>query len=104
MRFYTQQHQYHCGIDLHARSMYVCIPDQSASDPSRTPWHRLAICMPQCTRAIDRNVAYRPPVPAPPRHSVGMSSAGFRAKKLNGMSSNSCQTLGMIGKSSVRGT
>jgi len=25
MRFYTQQHQYYCGIDLHARKMYVCI-------------------------------------------------------------------------------
>ena len=25
MRFYTQQHQFYCGIDLHARSMYVCI-------------------------------------------------------------------------------
>ncbi len=25
MRFYTQQHQYYCGIDLHARSMYLCI-------------------------------------------------------------------------------
>ncbi len=21
MRFYTQQHQYYCGIDLHARAM-----------------------------------------------------------------------------------
>ncbi len=29
MRFYTQQHQYYCGIDLHARSMYVCLLDQS---------------------------------------------------------------------------
>ncbi len=29
MRFYTQQHQYYCGIDLHARSMYLCILDQS---------------------------------------------------------------------------
>ncbi len=28
MRFYTQQHQYYCGIDLHARSMYVCIMNQ----------------------------------------------------------------------------
>ena len=28
MRFYTQQHQYSCGIDLHARTMYVCILDQ----------------------------------------------------------------------------
>ena len=25
MRFYTNQHQFYCGIDLHARSMYVCI-------------------------------------------------------------------------------
>ncbi len=27
MRFYTNQHQFYCGIDLHARSMYVCILD-----------------------------------------------------------------------------
>src|SRR5918993_645684 len=25
MLFYTKQHQFYCGIDLHARSMYVCI-------------------------------------------------------------------------------
>jgi transposase len=25
MRFYTQQHQFYCGIDLHARTMYSCI-------------------------------------------------------------------------------
>jgi hypothetical protein len=25
MRFYTNQHQFYCSIDLHARSMYVCI-------------------------------------------------------------------------------
>jgi len=25
MKFYTQSHQYCCGIDLHARSLYVCI-------------------------------------------------------------------------------
>jgi len=28
MRFYTKQHLYYCGIDLHARSMYACIMDQ----------------------------------------------------------------------------
>jgi len=28
MRFYNQQHKYYCGIDLHARKMYVCILDQ----------------------------------------------------------------------------
>ena len=28
MRFYTNQHQFYCGIDLHARTMYVCILNQ----------------------------------------------------------------------------
>jgi hypothetical protein len=29
MKFYTKQHQYYRGIDLHARTMYVCILDQA---------------------------------------------------------------------------
>jgi transposase len=29
MKFYTQQHKFYCGIDLHARTMYVCILNQS---------------------------------------------------------------------------
>lgn len=28
MRYYTKQHQYYCGIDLHTKSMYVCILNQ----------------------------------------------------------------------------
>jgi len=28
MRFYTRQHRFYCGIDLHARTMFVCIIDQ----------------------------------------------------------------------------
>ena len=31
MRFYNQQHRFYCGIDLHARSMYLCIRDQSGA-------------------------------------------------------------------------
>ncbi len=27
MRFYTGQHRYYCGIDLHARTLYLCILD-----------------------------------------------------------------------------
>lgn len=27
MRFYNQQHRFYCGIDLHARTMHVCILD-----------------------------------------------------------------------------
>ena len=29
MRFYTTQHPFYCGIDLHARTMYLCILDQA---------------------------------------------------------------------------
>ena len=28
MQFYTKQHKTYCGIDLHARTMYVCILNQ----------------------------------------------------------------------------
>ena len=28
MRFYTSQHRRSCGIDLHAKTMYVCILDR----------------------------------------------------------------------------
>jgi transposase len=27
MKFYTKQHQFYCGVDLHADAMYVCILD-----------------------------------------------------------------------------
>ena len=29
MRYYTGQHQYYCGVDLHARTMYLCIVNQT---------------------------------------------------------------------------
>jgi transposase len=31
MNFYTQQHKQYCGIDLHAKAMYVCILDQTGT-------------------------------------------------------------------------
>ena len=31
MRFYNRQHRFYCGVDLHARSMYVCILDQAGT-------------------------------------------------------------------------
>ncbi len=27
MRFYEQQHPFYCGVDLHARTMHVCVLD-----------------------------------------------------------------------------
>ncbi len=31
MKFYTKQHKYYCGIDLHAKSMYICIIDKEGA-------------------------------------------------------------------------
>jgi hypothetical protein len=37
MRLYTKQHPYCCGIDLHTRTMCVCILDQ-AGEPLPDSW------------------------------------------------------------------
>ena len=29
MRFYTKQHKFYCGIDLHTKNMYLCILDDT---------------------------------------------------------------------------
>jgi hypothetical protein len=31
MNFYTQHHKHYCGIDLHARAMYLCILDENGT-------------------------------------------------------------------------
>ena len=31
MNFYTQQHKQYCGIDRHAKALYVCLLDQSGT-------------------------------------------------------------------------
>ncbi|MFH1215183.1 MAG: hypothetical protein V1706_01635 [Pseudomonadota bacterium] len=36
MKFYTKQHKYYCGIDLHTKNMYVCILNQEGE----TVFHR----------------------------------------------------------------
>src|SRR5512139_2762778 len=49
MRFYTKQHKYSCGIDLHARSMYICILDKEGE----TVLHRNSKARPEAfLRAI----------------------------------------------------
>ena|SRR3990172_11529597 len=37
MKFYTKPHHYTCGIDLHARSLYVCILDEAGSPVIHKP-------------------------------------------------------------------
>ena len=29
MRFYEQQHQFYCGVDLHAKTMHICLLNQA---------------------------------------------------------------------------
>ena len=51
MRFYTGQHRYYCGIDLHARTMYLCILDHETGE---TVLHRNLRCEPErFLRAIE---------------------------------------------------
>ena len=33
MRFYNRQHRHYCGIDLHVKTMYVCILDAAGQVP-----------------------------------------------------------------------
>lgn len=44
MRFYTGQHRYYCGIDLHARTMYLCILEHESG---KTVLHRSVRCEPE---------------------------------------------------------
>jgi transposase len=48
MRFYTGQHRFYCGIDLHARTMYVCVIDQSGE----VLVHRNCRCGPERLLAV----------------------------------------------------
>jgi hypothetical protein len=31
MRFYTGQHRFHCGIDLHTRTLSLCVVDSAGA-------------------------------------------------------------------------
>ena len=43
MKVYNKQHAYYCGIDLHARKMYICILDKDG----KTVYHKNRICCPE---------------------------------------------------------
>src|SRR6516165_9747731 len=32
MRFYSRQHRFYCGVDLHARTMHVCVLDHAVAE------------------------------------------------------------------------
>jgi predicted NBD/HSP70 family sugar kinase len=43
VRFYRGQHRYYCGIDLHARTMYLCLLDGDG----KVLLHRRIPCRPE---------------------------------------------------------
>jgi transposase len=47
MRFYTERHDHYCGIDLHAKTMYVCILDSDGT----VRLHRNMPCTPEALLA-----------------------------------------------------
>jgi transposase len=53
MNFYTKEHLFYCGIDLHTRCMYLCVLDQSG----QILLHRNLPAQPQ--RFLDAIAAYR---------------------------------------------
>src|SRR3990172_349718 len=59
MRFYTRQHKHSCGIDLHARTMYLCVLDPTGA----VLLHRNIPCDPVVF--LDTIAPYRPPPPPP---------------------------------------
>ena len=60
MRFYIQQHSFYCGIDLHARTMYVCILSREGKS------------------VLERNIPTRPEKKTSPK-SLEPCTGGFRA-------------------------
>ena len=40
MRFYNRVHRFYCGVDLHARTLAVCILDQAGA----VKWHPVTGC------------------------------------------------------------
>jgi len=48
MRFYNRQHQYYCGVDLHVKTMYVCILDATG----QVLVHRNVPSTPEALRSV----------------------------------------------------
>ena len=57
MRFYTGRHRYYCGIDLHARTMYLCILEHESGD---VVVHRNMCCNPELFLKAVANMCCNP--------------------------------------------
>jgi len=51
MKYYTSTNQFNCGIDLHARQMYVCLMDRQGKKLVHTTSKKRLPLLPQ-TRSL----------------------------------------------------
>ena len=75
MRFYTQQHQHYCGVDLHTRTMYLCI---LSSPYSRTVGRHYPVVR-KCEKLEDlgaRQISDRPTDTFRPRETAPSRGSG----------------------------
>ena len=54
MRFFTDSHQHYCGVDLHARSMYLCILDHHGEVVLHRNLPAEPDASPRCRRTVSR--------------------------------------------------
>ena len=71
MRFYNRQHRHYCGIDLHVKTMYVCMLDAAGQvlvhrNVASTPAAFLEIVSGR--RQVDVNLVANQPVERDPEH------------------------------------
>lgn len=59
MRFYTEQHLYYCGVDLHARSMFICIIDNQGNTIAHQNIPTDPQCFPNFIAPFSRDIAIR---------------------------------------------
>jgi len=80
MKFYTKSHLFYCGIDLHARSLYVCILDKEGKtvlhkEIKAHPDPLLDLISPYMDDLVIGRVDFLQPIPKPVRlisHLIGV--------------------------------
>jgi hypothetical protein len=65
MNYYTKEHRFYCGVDLHTRSMYLCVLDRSG----QVLLHRNLPAQPQ--RFLDAIAPYRQDLVVCAKESAG---------------------------------
>ncbi len=58
MKFYNKQHEYYCGIDLHAKTMYVCVQDKNGEVIVHRNNHAKPDAFLKCIKPYQEDIVY----------------------------------------------